>query len=41
LLCIALRRQQLSVYRDLWTWLNNPYQAPPSLVAVEQLVLGL
>jgi hypothetical protein len=38
---IALLRQQLSVYRDLWTWLNNPYQAPPPLVAVEQLALGL
>jgi hypothetical protein len=38
---IALLRQQLSVYRDLWTWLNNPYQAPPQLVAAEQLTLGL
>jgi hypothetical protein len=38
---IALLRQQLSVYRDLWTWPNNPYQAPPPLVAAEQLTLGL
>ncbi len=38
---IALLRQQLSVYRDLWTWLNDPYQAPPPLVAAEQLALGL
>lgn len=38
---IALLRQQLSVYRDLWTWLNNPYQAPPPLVAAEQMTLGL
>jgi hypothetical protein len=38
---IALLRQQLSVYRDLWTWLNNPYQAPPQLVAAEQMTLGL
>ncbi len=38
---IALLRQQLSVYRDLWTWLHNPYQAPPQLVAAEQLTLGL
>ena len=38
---IALLRQQLSVYRDLWTWLNNPYQAPPRLVVAEQLALGL
>lgn len=38
---IALLRQQLSVYRDLWTWLNDPYQAPPPLVPAEQLALGL
>lgn len=38
---IALLRQQLSVYRDLWTWLNNPFQAPPPLVAAEQMTLGL
>ena len=28
---IALLRQQLFVYRDLFTWLNNPYQAPPPI----------
>ena len=28
---IALLRQQLFVYRDLFTWLNDPYQAPPPL----------
>lgn len=38
---VALLRQQLSVYRDLWAWLNNPYQAPPPLVPAEQLPLGL
>ena len=38
---IALLRQQLSVYRDMWTWLNNPYQAPPPLVAAVQMTLGL
>jgi hypothetical protein len=26
---IALLRQQLFVYRDLFTWLNDPFQAPP------------
>ena len=26
---IALLRQQLFVYRDLFTWLNDPYHAPP------------
>jgi hypothetical protein len=36
---VALLRQQLSVYRDLWTWLDNPFQPPPPLVAAEQLSL--
>lgn len=38
---IALLRQQLFVHRDLWPWLNDPYHAPPPLVAAEQLALGL
>lgn len=38
---IALLRQQLFVHRDLWTWLNDPYHAPPPLVPAEQLALGL
>jgi IS4 transposase len=39
---VALLRQQLFVYRDLWAWLNEPFQAPPALAAVsEQLDLGL
>jgi hypothetical protein len=28
---IALLRQQLFVYRDLFKWLNDPYQAPTVL----------
>jgi hypothetical protein len=28
---IALLRQQLFVYRDLFTWLNDPFQAPPAV----------
>jgi IS4 transposase len=28
---IALLRQQLFVYRDLFTWLNDPFQALPAL----------
>jgi hypothetical protein len=28
---VALLRQQLFVYRDLFTWLNNPFEAPPAL----------
>lgn len=38
---IALLRQQLFVHRDLWTWLNDPYQAPPPLAVAEQLALLL
>jgi len=39
---VSLLRQQLFVYRDLWTWIDNPFQ-PPLLVtpALEQLPLGL
>lgn len=28
---VALLRQQLFVYRPLWEWLDQPYQAPPAL----------
>jgi Transposase DDE domain/Domain of unknown function (DUF4372) len=39
---VALLRQQLFVYRDLWTWIDNPFQPPPPLTpALEQLPLGL
>jgi hypothetical protein len=27
-------RQQLFFYRDLWVWLDDPFQAPPALVGV-------
>lgn len=40
---IALLRQQLFVYRDLYQWLDDPFQAPPLLAGVHdgQLDLGL
>jgi hypothetical protein len=39
---VALLRQQLFVYRDLWTWIDNPFQPPPAVTpALEQLPLGL
>jgi Transposase DDE domain/Domain of unknown function (DUF4372) len=40
---VALLRQQLFVYRDLWAWLNQPFQPPPPLEppAEQQLALGL
>jgi IS4 transposase len=28
---VALLRQQLFVYRDLMTWLNEPFEPPPEL----------
>jgi hypothetical protein len=39
---VALLRQQLFVYRDLMTWLNNPFQAPPALDGIHdrQIVLA-
>jgi hypothetical protein len=39
---VALLRQQLFVYRDLWSWIDNPFQPPPQLSPVlQQLELGL
>ena len=38
---VALLRQQLFVYRDLWTWIDNPFQPPPVTPTLEQLNLGL
>jgi hypothetical protein len=39
---VALLRQQLFVYRDLFTWLNDPFQAPPALEGLHdgQLLLA-
>lgn len=38
----ALLGQQLFVYRDLWRWLDEPFEPPPALTAaVEQLALPL
>jgi hypothetical protein len=39
---VALLRQQLFVYRDLWAWLNEPFQPPAALAAfTAQLELAL
>ncbi len=38
---VALLRQQLFVYRDLFQWLNNPFQAPPALVGVHDGQMSL
>jgi hypothetical protein len=39
---VALLRQQLFVYRDLWNWIDNPFQPPPPVTPVlEQMKLAL
>lgn len=39
---LALLRQQLFVYRDLYSWLDDPFTAPPQIVEIErQLALPL
>ena len=38
---VALLRQQLFVYRDLVTWLNNPFQPPPALEGIHDTQLSL
>lgn len=38
---VALLRQQLFVYRDLFTWLNDPFEAPPALTGVHEGQLNL
>lgn len=39
---VALLRQQLFVYRDLWTWMDDPFQPPPIPEGLpEQLALQL
>jgi hypothetical protein len=39
---VALLRQQLFVYRDLWQWIDSPFQPPPELdLVTEQMSLGL
>ena len=39
---VALLRQQLFVYRDLWTWIDDPFQPPPMpATSPKQLALQL
>jgi IS4 transposase len=38
---VALLRQQLFVYRDLWTWLNAPFEGPPAIAELESAQLSL
>jgi len=38
---VALLRQQLFVYRDVYQWLDDPFQAPPALAGVHDDQLQL
>ena len=37
---VAMLRYNLFTYRDLWVWIDNPYETPPIVPDVEQLSLG-
>jgi IS4 transposase len=38
---IAMLRYNLFTYRDLWAWIDSPYEIPPVVPTGEQLVLGI
>jgi hypothetical protein len=38
---VVLVRQQLFVYRDLMTWLDNPFEAPPALDGIHDAQMAL
>jgi hypothetical protein len=38
---VALLRMNLFTHRDLWAWLNHPFEVLPILYEPEQLKLGL
>jgi len=38
---VALLRMNLFTHRDLWAWLNQPYETPPVLYEPEQLKFNL
>jgi hypothetical protein len=37
---VAMLRYNLFTYRDLWAWLDNPFETPPIVPSAEQLVLS-
>ncbi len=37
---VAMLRYNLFAYRDLWAWINNPFEAPPFAAELEQLSLA-
>lgn len=38
---VALLRMNLFVHRDLWAWINRPFEEPPAIVSSPQPALGL
>ena len=38
---VALLRWNLFTYRDLWAWLDEPFDTPPIVPLPEQLILEL
>jgi hypothetical protein len=38
---IAMLRYNLFTYRDLWLWLDNPFETPPIVPDAEQLLLAI
>lgn len=38
---IAMLRYNLFTYRDLWSWLDNPFETPPIVPEPEQLLLTI
>jgi len=37
---VAMLRYNLFTYRDLWQWINNPFDTPPYVPEAEQLLLA-
>lgn len=37
---VAMLRYNLFAYRDLWKWIDNPYEQPPIVPDMKQLLLG-
>ena len=37
---VALLRYNLFTYRDLWAWMDSPFEVPPVVPTGEQLILG-
>ena len=38
---VALLRMSLFTHRDLWMWLDQPFEGPPTLLTASQGVLDL